>query len=83
MAVTVVMPRVGTTMTEGTIVRWEKRVGELVRKGEVLARIETDISEADVVAPEEGYLLKRDADPEQIVACGEPIAWLGAPGEKV
>jgi pyruvate/2-oxoglutarate dehydrogenase complex dihydrolipoamide acyltransferase (E2) component len=83
MAVTVVMPRVGATMTEGTIVRWEKKVGELVRKGEVLVRIETDDSEADVVAAEDGYLLKIDADPEQIVPCGEPIAWLGAQGETV
>jgi len=83
MAVTVVMPRVGKTMTEGTIVRWEKNVGDLVRKGEVLARIETDVAEADIVAAEEGYLLKIDADPEQIVACGEPIAWLGGQGEKL
>jgi pyruvate/2-oxoglutarate dehydrogenase complex dihydrolipoamide acyltransferase (E2) component len=82
MAVTVVMPRVGKTMTEGTIVRWEKNVGDLVRKGEVLARIETDVAEADIVATEEGYLLKIDADPEQIVACGEPVAWLGGQGEK-
>jgi pyruvate/2-oxoglutarate dehydrogenase complex dihydrolipoamide acyltransferase (E2) component len=83
MAVTVVMPRVGKTMTEGTIVRWEKNVGDLVRKGEVLARIETDVADADIVATEEGYLLKIDADPEQIVACGEPVAWLGSQGEKL
>jgi len=83
MAVTVVMPRVGKTMTEGTIIRWQKKVGEIVHKGEVLVRIETDDSEADVIAPEEGYLLKVDADPEQIVTCGEPIAWLGGQGETV
>jgi pyruvate/2-oxoglutarate dehydrogenase complex dihydrolipoamide acyltransferase (E2) component len=83
MAVTVIMPRVSETMTEGTIVRWEKKIGDLVRKGEPLVHIETDVSEADVVAPEEGFLLKTDADPEQIVACGEPIAWLGVQGEKV
>jgi pyruvate/2-oxoglutarate dehydrogenase complex dihydrolipoamide acyltransferase (E2) component len=83
MAVTVVMPRVGKTMTEGTILTWEKKVGDLVHKGEVLVRIETDDAEADVVAAEEGFLLKIDADPEQIVACGEPIAWLGGQEEKV
>ncbi len=83
MAVTVVMPRIGTTMIEGTIVRWEKKPGDLVRQGEVIVRIETDFSEAEVTAPQEGYLLKIDADPEQIVACGEPIAWLGGQGEKV
>jgi len=83
MAVTVIMPRVGKSLMEGTIVRWEKKLGDLVRKGDALVRIETDDSEADVTAPEEGYLLKIDADPEQIVACGEPIAWLGGKDEKV
>ncbi len=81
MAVTVVMPRFGQ-MTEGTIIRWEKKVGEQVRKGETLVRIETDVAEAEVASPEDGWLLRIDADPEQIVACGEPIAWIGAQGEK-
>jgi pyruvate/2-oxoglutarate dehydrogenase complex dihydrolipoamide acyltransferase (E2) component len=83
MAVTVVMPRVGKNMSEGTIIRWDKKVGDLVRKGEALVRIETDDSEVDVVAPEEGYLLKVDADPEEIITCGQPIAWLGGQGETV
>jgi pyruvate/2-oxoglutarate dehydrogenase complex dihydrolipoamide acyltransferase (E2) component len=83
MAIPVAMPRVGQTMSEGTVLSWEKKVGELVKKGEVLVRIETDISELDVVAEVEGYLLRIDADPEQIVPCGETIAWLGEKGEKV
>ena len=83
MAIPVTMPRVGQTMAEGTILGWEKKVGELVKKGEVLVKIETDISELVVVADTEGYLLKIDADPEQIVACGETIAWLGEKGEQV
>jgi pyruvate dehydrogenase E2 component (dihydrolipoamide acetyltransferase) len=83
MATPVVMPRVGQTMSEGTVLSWEKRVGELVKRGEVLLKIETDISELDVVAETEGYLLKIDADPEQIVPCGETIAWLGEKGEQV
>jgi len=83
MAIPVVMPRVGQTMSEGTVLSWEKKVGELVKKGEVIVKIETDISEFDVVAESEGYLLRTDADPEQIVACGETIAWLGGKGEQV
>ena len=83
MAVPVAMPRIGQTMTEGTVLSWEKKVGEPVKKGEVLVKIETDISEFDVVAEAEGYLLKIDADPEQIVPCGETIAWLGEKGEQV
>jgi dihydrolipoamide dehydrogenase len=83
MATPVVMPQSSQTMTEGTIVRWEKKVGDFVKKGDVLLKIETDISEMDVESGEEGYLLKIDADVEQIVPCGETIAWLGNKGEAV
>ena len=83
MAIPVAMPRIGQTMAEGTILAWNKRIGDLVKKGDILVKIETDISELDVVADNEGYLLKIDADPEQIVPCGETIAWLGEKGEQV
>ena len=43
MAKPVVMPKFGQTMTEGTILHWEKAVGDPVKKGEILLRIETDI----------------------------------------
>jgi pyruvate dehydrogenase E2 component (dihydrolipoamide acetyltransferase) len=81
-AVAVTMPRIGRTMSEGTIVRWEKNVGDPVRKGEVLVRIETDLVDAYVSAPADGVLLRVEADVEEIVACGATIAWLGAEGEQ-
>jgi dihydrolipoamide dehydrogenase len=83
MAIPVVMPKFGQTMTEGTIVRWEKAVGDLVKKGEVLLRIETDKSEMDVESEETGYVLKIDADVEQLVQCGATIGWLGQKGEAI
>ena len=83
MAVPVAMPRIGQTMSEGTILSWEKKIGDQVQKGEVLAKVETDLSEADIVAEKDGYLIRIDADPEQIVPCGETIAWLGEKGEKI
>lgn len=83
MAIPVTMPRLGQTMSEGTILSWEKKIGDQVKKGEVLAKVETDLSEADVVAENGGYLLRIDADPEQIVPCGETIAWLGEKGEQI
>jgi pyruvate/2-oxoglutarate dehydrogenase complex dihydrolipoamide acyltransferase (E2) component len=54
-----------------------------VKKGEVLLRIETDKSEMDVEADEEGYLLGVTAAEGQLVPCGETIGWLGAKGEKL
>ncbi len=83
MAVPVLMPKFGQTMTEGTIVRWEKKPGEPVKKGEVLLRIETDKAEMDVEAEESGYLLSIVAPEESLVACGQTIAWIGEKGEKI
>jgi dihydrolipoamide dehydrogenase len=83
MAIPVAVPGFGQNATEGTIVRWEKKVGDLVRKGEVLVKIETSLSDLDLEAETEGYLLRIDADPEQIVSSGETIAWLGEKGERV
>jgi pyruvate/2-oxoglutarate dehydrogenase complex dihydrolipoamide acyltransferase (E2) component len=80
-AAAVVMPKFGQTMTEGTIVSWERKPGDVVRKGEVILRIETDKSEMDVEADEAGILLRIDADPGALVPCGTVIAWLGEKGE--
>jgi pyruvate/2-oxoglutarate dehydrogenase complex dihydrolipoamide acyltransferase (E2) component len=83
MATPVVMPKFGQTMTEGTIVNWAKNVGDDVKKGEVLLRVETDKTEMDVEAEENGTLLRVDAQPGQLVQCGATIAWLGRKGEKI
>ena len=83
MATPVVMPKFGQTMTEGTVVRWEKAVGEPVRKGEVLLKIETDKSEMDVEAELSGYVLRIDMADGSIVPCGTTLAWIGEKGERV
>jgi len=77
------MPKFGQTMTEGTVVKWEKKVGDLVRKGEVLLRIETDKSEMDVEADDGGHLIAITVAEGQLVPCGTTIAWLGEKGEKI
>ena len=83
MAVPVLMPALEPGMTEGTILRWEKKIGEPVKKGEILLRLETDTAEADLQAAAAGILLKIEAEADQIVPCGETIAWLGEKGETV
>jgi pyruvate dehydrogenase E2 component (dihydrolipoamide acetyltransferase) len=83
MAIPVLMPALEPGMTEGTILKWEKRIGDPVEKGEVLLRLETDTAEADLQAVDAGILLKIEAEADQIVPCGETIAWLGEKGETV
>ncbi len=83
MATAIVMPKFGQTMTEGTIVSWEKKLGEPVRKGDLLLKIETDKSEMEVESDAAGILLRIDAAPGAVVPCGTVIAWLGEKGEEL
>ncbi len=82
MATAVLMPKFGQTMTEGTVLTWQKKAGDPVKKGEVLLKIETDKTEMDVEAEVDGYLLSVTAAEGAVVACGETIAWIGEKGEK-
>jgi len=71
----VVMPRLSDSMEEGTILRWLKRPGELVRRGEELVEIESDKASMPYAADGEGYL-EIVAEEGQTLAVGAPIAVL-------
>lgn len=75
----VAMPRLSDSMEEGTIVRWLKRTGEAVSRGEVLAEIETDKATMEYEAEADG-VIEILATEGETVAVGEPIARLAPPG---
>jgi pyruvate dehydrogenase E2 component (dihydrolipoamide acetyltransferase) len=79
----VIMPKMGDAMTEGKILKWRKRPGDPVAKGEALAEIETDKVNVDIEAEEAGVLLTILVPDGQTVAVGTNIAVIGAPGQKV
>ena len=56
MSIEITMPKLSDTMEEGTILRWLKRVGESVAKGEVLAEVETDKADMELEAEQSGTL---------------------------
>jgi pyruvate/2-oxoglutarate dehydrogenase complex dihydrolipoamide acyltransferase (E2) component len=58
MAVEVKLASLGVAITEGTILRWLKKEGEEVERGEILAEVETEKVSFESVAPESGVLLK-------------------------
>ena len=74
MATAVLMPKFGQTMSEGTIVSWEKQVGDFICKGEVFLKIESDKAVLDVESETDGYLVKITAQPGEVVPCGHTIA---------
>ena len=77
----VVMPRMGLTMEEGTLVGWRKAVGQKVTAGEPLFEIETDKSTVEVEAAESGVLASILVPVGQTVPVGTPIALLVGEGE--
>jgi pyruvate dehydrogenase E2 component (dihydrolipoamide acetyltransferase) len=83
MATRVIMPKTGMAMEEGTVVRWLKKVGDHVSKGEAIAVIETDKVTMDLESETEGTLLALLYGDGETVPATQAIAWIGAPGERV
>jgi len=70
------MPKLSDTMTEGTVVSWEKSVGDHISRGTVVATVETDKAIMDVEIFREGYLSGPLVPADTMVPVGEVIAYL-------
>mgnify|MGYP005927727591 CR=1 FL=1 len=81
MAKVIVMPKLGLTMTEGTVSKWLKGEGDAVKDGEDLFEVETDKLTNTIKATDSGTLLKIVAAEGETVACLTPVAVIGAEGE--
>ncbi|PKL06339.1 MAG: 2-oxo acid dehydrogenase subunit E2 [Spirochaetae bacterium HGW-Spirochaetae-9] len=83
MAHVVVMPKLGNTVESCIIVKWNVTEGQAIKADTVLCEIETDKATMDVPAGVEGLLLRRLRNEGDDVPVLEPIALVGAAGEKV
>ena len=83
MATTVAMPQMGYDMTEGTVVRWRKQEGDAVKRGEVIAEIETDKATVEMEAYSTGVLGRIMVGEGITVPVGQLIAVITDPGEEV
>jgi 2-oxoglutarate dehydrogenase E2 component (dihydrolipoamide succinyltransferase) len=83
MSVNVLMPQMGESITEGTIVRWFKAEGEPVRKDEPLLEISTDKVDAEVPAPASGVLARINHGAGTTVAVETVIGVIAGEGEQV
>lgn len=82
-ATEVVMPQMGYDMKEGTLLRWLKQEGEQVKRGEVIAEIETDKAAVEMPAYASGVLRKVLVSEGTTVPVGEVVAIIAAPDEEV
>ena len=83
MAKVIVMPKLGLTMTEGTVSKWLKAEGDAVKEGEPLFEVETDKLTNTIEASASGTLLKIAVPAGGEAKCLDPVAVIGEPGEDV
>ncbi len=81
MATVVELPRLSDTMEEGVIAKWRIKVGDKVKRGQVIAEIETDKATMEFESFDSGTVLKLVAPEGEALPVGAPIAVFGAPGE--
>lgn len=72
----VVMPKMGESIMEGTIIEWYKQPGEEIEQDETLLEIATDKVDSEIPAPEAGYLKEILVEEGETVGVGTPIAIL-------
>ncbi len=79
----VLMPRLSDTMTEGVIAGWQKQVGDSVKKGDVLADIETDKATMELESYKDGVLLYQGAKAGEKILVNELLCIIGKSGQNI
>jgi pyruvate dehydrogenase E2 component (dihydrolipoamide acetyltransferase) len=81
MATIVELPRLSDTMEEGVVAKWRVAVGDKIKRGQIIAEIETDKATMEFESFDSGYVLALIAEEGETLALGAPIAVLGKEGE--
>jgi pyruvate dehydrogenase E2 component (dihydrolipoamide acetyltransferase) len=82
MPITIEMPKLSDTMTEGTLVKWIKKIGDTVAVGDILAEVETDKATMEMEAFDEGVLSEIYVKDGEKVLIGQKLALLLGRGER-
>jgi pyruvate dehydrogenase E2 component (dihydrolipoamide acetyltransferase) len=83
MAEVILMPRLSDTMTEGVIAAWHKKVGDKVKKGDLLAEVETDKATMELESYKDGTLLHIGTEKGGKLQVNDLLAIIGNPGEDI
>jgi len=83
MAEVILMPRLSDTMTEGVIASWHKKVGDRVKKGDLLAEVETDKATMELESYKDGVLLHLGGEKGTKLQVNDLLAIIGNKGEDI
>jgi 2-oxoglutarate dehydrogenase E2 component (dihydrolipoamide succinyltransferase) len=76
----ILMPKMGESVIEATIIKWTKNEGDAVKADETLLEIATDKVDSEIPAPSDGVLVKKLCKEGDVVAVGKPIAIISTGG---
>jgi 2-oxoglutarate dehydrogenase E1 component len=79
-SVQVLMPEMGESVTEGTVLEWHVAEGEAVEEGQTVVEVSTDKVDAEVPAPSSGTVTKILVQPDETIEVGKPLAEIDANG---
>ena len=74
MVIDIIMPKMGESITEGTIIEWRKKIGDIVEMDEILLEIGTDKVDSEIPSPAAGTIVEILAKPNDIMEVGTVIA---------
>src|SRR6185503_20172074 len=78
--VQLVMPEMGESVTEGTVLEWHVAEGDSVEEGQTMVEVSTDKVDAEVPAPTSGTVTKLLVEPDETIEVGKPLAEIDANG---
>ena len=74
MIVDIVMPKMGESITEGTIIEWRKKVGDAIKMDEIILEIGTDKVDSEIPSSTDGVLIEIIGKPNDVMEVGAVIA---------
>jgi len=83
MSVDVLMPKLGESITEGTILEWKKEIGDSIEKDETLLEISTDKVDSEIPSPDSGKIIEILFSVNDVVPVGEVIARIGSDNDQI
>ena len=81
MIIDVVMPKMGESITEGTILEWRKKPGDPIKKDEILLEIGTDKVDSEIPSTHRGIIIELLAEPNDVIEVGKVIARIETEGK--
>jgi len=81
MVINVVMPKMGESIMEGTIIEWRKKLGDSIEKDEILLEIGTDKVDSEIPSSHKGTITEILAEPNDVIEVGKVIARIETDGD--